>query len=87
MGMVGLSITDVLLEKNFPRLLDIKRKVDMGGKLDEADIRFLSQITHCSQKSKLLEIPSPKWKIFYTDVFRIYKEIVNKALDNVEKAG
>ena len=87
MGIADFSITDVPLEDSFPRLLDLKKRVDRGYKLDEADIRFLSQITHYSKQSKLLEVESPKWKNFYTEVLRIYEEIVNKAMDNVEKAG
>lgn len=87
MGIADFSITDVPLEESFPRLLDIKKRVDRGDKLDEADIRFLSQITHYSKQSKLLEVQSPKWKNFYSDVLQVYEEVINKLMDNVEKAG
>jgi hypothetical protein len=81
----NFSIADASLEEILPRLLDIKGKVDMGGKLDEADTRFMSQISHSAAQSKLLETQPSEWQKFYAEVLRIYEEIVNKALNNVEK--
>jgi hypothetical protein len=45
----------------------------------------LSQISHSAAQSKLLEAQPSEWQKFYAEVLRIYEEIVNKALDNVEK--
>lgn len=78
--------TDNIAELALPRLSDIKTKVDMGRELSEVDIRFMSQVTHYAQRSKRLINRLPEWHDFFTDVLRLHGEIVDKVIDNAEKA-
>ena len=73
-----------LAEQAFPRLLDIKNRVETGGELSDADIRFMSQVTLYARQSKQLIDRLPEWQKFFTDVFYLYGEIIEKAVSNVE---
>ena len=83
-GVINLLI-DNMAELALPRLLDIKKKVDMGGELGEADIRFMSQVTRYAQRRQLLIDQFPEWQRFFTELLHLHGEIVNTAMDNVEK--
>ena len=73
---------DDLAKQNLPRLLDIKEKVDLGGKLSESDIQFMSQVIHYSQRSRFLINQFPEWQRFFTELLHLHGEIVNMAMDN-----
>ena len=74
-----------LVKQAFPRLLDIRNRVETGGELSDADIRFLSQVTHYARQSKQLIDRLPEWQKFFADLFYLYGEIVEKAVSNIEK--
>ena len=76
---------DNMAEQALPRLHDIKKKVDTGGKLSEVDILFMSQVTHYAQRSKLRIDRFPEWDKYIAEMLHLYREIVDKAIDNVEK--
>lgn len=80
------ALIENMAEQALPRLSEIKTKVDTGGGLSDVDIRFMSQVTHYAQRSKRLIDRLPEWQEFFTEVLRLHGEIVDKAIDNVEKA-
>jgi hypothetical protein len=77
---------DNMAEQALPRLSEIKKKVDTGRELGEVDIRFMSQVTAYAQRSRVLIERHPEWQEFFTEVLRLYGEIVDRAIENVEKA-
>ena len=83
-GDINLLI-DNMAELALPRLLDIRKKVGMGGELGEADIRFMSQVTRYAQQRKQLIDQFPEWQKFFAELLHLHGEIVIMALDNIEK--
>ena len=78
-------LIDNVVEHIFPRLIDIKKKISMGGELSEADIRFMSQLTHYSRRRKRLIGQLPDLQMLYDEAFDLYLDIADKALDNAEQ--
>ena len=83
-GTIDLSIED-LVTLIMPRLLGIKEKIDAGAMLAEADIQFMAQVTRNAQSGKQLKEHVPDWQKFYAEVLYLYGEIIDKAIDNIEK--
>ena len=77
---------DNIAEQALPRLSEIKTKVDTGRELGEVDIRFMSQVTDYAQRSRLLIERLPEWQEFFIEVLRLHGEIIDRAIENVEKA-
>lgn len=82
---VSNDLIDKLEKQTLPRLVDTMKKVVMGGKLSETDIRCMSQFNHYTQQNKLLIERSPKLQKLCNEIFDLYIEIVDKSLDNAEK--
>lgn len=78
-------LIDNVVEQTLPRLIDIKKKVAMGGELSKVDIRFMSQVTRYAQRRKRLIGRFPEWQNLYNGVFDLYLDVIDKALDNTEK--
>ena len=87
-GATGSMIAPVdnMAQQALPRLSEIKTRVDTGRELSEVDIRFMSQVTDYAQRSRLLIERLPEWQEFFTEVLRLHGEIVDRAIENVEKA-
>jgi alkylated DNA nucleotide flippase Atl1 len=82
-----ISVLDEMLaEEALPRLLDLKSKVDSGGVLNKPDIAFLSRITHHARQSERLIDLAPERGAFWDKVLKIHGEIINQAMNNMEKA-
>jgi hypothetical protein len=77
-------LIDNVVEKTLPRLIDIKKKVAMGGEFSKADILFMSQVTRYAQRHKQLISQFPEWQNLYNEAFDLYLEVIDKALDNAE---
>ena len=79
------ALIERLERQRLPRLLELKKRVDKGGVLNESDIRFMTQVTLDAQKNKPLIDRNPEWQKFCAEVIHLYEEVVEKALENEKK--
>lgn len=85
-----ISVIYALIERfekqRLPRLLEIKKRVDMGGILSELDIQFMYEIAQDTQRSKRLIDRHPEWHRFCAEVIHLFEEVAEKALENEKKS-
>ncbi|HBE93266.1 MAG TPA: hypothetical protein DDW55_12380 [Gammaproteobacteria bacterium] len=77
-----LALVERFERFRLPRLMDIKGKVDQGGKLDETDIEYLEKVMDDAAQNKHLYDDYPEWQKFYTGTVSLYEQITEKALQN-----
>jgi hypothetical protein len=68
--------------QRLPRLLELKKKVDGGKSLDDADIRFLEEVQHDSSSVMHLIEQHPEYQDLFSRAAQLYAEIVETALKN-----
>jgi len=82
------GIIEVLLERfekqRLPRALALKEKVDRGEPLDEWDTTYLDAVLEDAQQVKSLIDKHPEYQDLHTRAVHLYKEITEKALENVK---
>lgn len=85
-----LGVAEAILERferhRLPRALDIKARVDAGGRLTETDIAFLQEVMEDADGVKRYVDQRPDMQGLYTRVVNLYQEITARALAN-ERAG
>ncbi len=84
-GMLAVMI-ERLETQRLPRALDLKEKVDKGGRLDEFDLAFLEEVFSDSQEIKPLIERHPEHQEIRAKMMGLYREITEKALAN-ERSG
>ena len=84
-GMLAVLI-ERLEAQRLPRALDLKEKVDKGGRLDEFDLAFLEEVFSDSQEIKPLIERHPEHQEIAAKMMGLYREITEKALAN-ERSG
>jgi len=72
--------------QRLPRALDIKKKVDAGETLDEHDMQFLDGVFHDIGTIKPLVNRHPEYQQLVASIIQLYKEIMDKAMENEKKA-
>ena len=82
------ALLDRLANRRLPRVLDIKKKVDGGEKLDSANMAYLERVLEdASEVQRMMAInPLPEYEELMAQVAHLYKQITSKALEN-EKNG
>ena len=78
------ALLDRLANRRLPRVLDIKKKVDGGEKLDSTDMAYLERVLEdASEVQRMMAInPLPEYEELMAQVAHLYKEITSKALEN-----
>ena len=80
------GLIEVLLERlekqRLPRLLSMKDKVDEGSSLDELELDFLENAIADARKVIPLIDRHPEHQVFATQVMELYKNIIDKAMQN-----
>lgn len=79
---VIMALMERFETQRLPQALAIKKKVDQGELLSEGDIEFLSQVFADSQHVTPLLHKYPKWQPLVSRIVSLYKEIMDKALEN-----
>lgn len=69
-----------------PRALEIKERVDQGGRLESFDMDFLARVFEDAQRIKSLVDQRPDLQPLYTRAVDLYHAITERALANEETA-
>ena len=84
------GVTQVLLDRlnnqRLPRALELKEKVDAGEPLGEYDLRFLDEVFADAQTIQPMVDRHPEYQPLVARIIHLYKEILDKALENENKA-
>lgn len=83
---VATVIFERLEKERLPRALDLKAKVDAGGRLDEMDISFLERVFADSEDLKPLLDRHPEYHELASKMMTLYQEITAKGLANEKQA-
>ena len=79
---VAAVIIERLEKERLPRALDLKAKVEAGGRLDDMDIAFLERVFADSEDVKPLLDRHPEYNELASRMMRLYQEITAKELEN-----
>lgn len=79
---VMVALLERFETQRLPQAQAIKAKVDKGEVLSEGDMAFLSQVFADAQYVKPLLHNQPKWQPLVSRIVSLYKEIMDKALEN-----
>jgi hypothetical protein len=71
--------------QRLPRALDLKKKADAGEVLGEYDMKFLDGVFQDVEVIKPLINRHPEYQQLVASVIKLYKEIVDKAMENENK--
>lgn len=82
---VLLALLRRLENERMSRLLDIKKRIDRGEKLQDYDIRFLEDVFADAERIKPILDRHPEYHELAGRVVNLYHEITTKALENETK--
>jgi hypothetical protein len=71
--------------QRLPAALEIKSRVDAGGKLTEHDIEFLAQVFEDTRTAQPLLARHPELATLVGKGAALYKEITEQALENEQR--
>lgn len=80
------TLYDRLNSQRLPMALALKDKVDQGGTLSEYDISKLAEVFADAQTIQPMVARHPEHQELVGRVLHLYKEILDKALENEKKA-
>lgn len=72
--------------QRLPRILEIKEHVDRGGRLSEYDRLFLDEAMHDAQRNIRHVEDIPECQRLFIQLAHLYKQIMDKAVDNENRA-
>ena len=80
------ALVERLNSQRLPRALELKKKVDAGEVLGEYDLSFLESVFHDAETIKPLVGRNPEYQQLVARAIHLYKEILDKAMENEKKA-
>jgi len=84
---VGIAVLDRFTNFTLPRLLDLKQRVEEGGRLEEWDIDFLREALERAEDIRPLVTDDPESQALYARVVHLYHEITEQGLLNEQQSG
>jgi uncharacterized membrane protein YfbV (UPF0208 family) len=79
------ALVERLSNQRLPRALDLKEKVDAGEPLSNYDLQFLEEVFADAQHIRPLVERHPEYQELASRMVRLYKEIMDKAMENEKK--
>lgn len=84
---VLLALLDRLLKFRLPRALELKKNVEAGERLTDADIAFLKAALADAQDGQRYVVRNPEFHRLGAQIAQLYDDIVSGALENEKKHG
>jgi len=84
---VILALVNRFETQRLPRAQRLKKKVDRGELLDEADLKFLQRVQEDARHVNTLVDKHPEWQPLVAKATALYEEISAKALANERSGG
>ncbi|UNK57979.1 hypothetical protein MNQ95_02380 [Pseudoxanthomonas daejeonensis] len=81
------TLLDRLLRFRLPRALELKKRVDAGQCLTDADIDFLKMALEDAQNGQKFVVRNPQFHILGSQIVQLYDAIVSGAMKNETQRG
>jgi hypothetical protein len=80
------ALIERLDTQRLPRALELKKRVDAGEPLGEPDLRFLDEVFRDTQSVQPILGRHPEYQPLVARIIHLYKEILDKAMENEKKS-
>ena len=81
------ALLDRLLKFRLPRAMALKKRVDAGERMTDADIAFMKEALEDAQDGQHFVARNPEFHALGGELVQLYEEIVEKATENEKKAA
>jgi len=86
-----LGVITVLLRRvstqRLPRIMALKERVDRGERLDHYDLNYLEHVLKDTQRALPIVERHPEYQPLACKLITLYREVIDKALENEEQRG
>ena len=79
-------LLDRFNKQRLPRATDMKKRVDRGELLGKADYAYIKNVLKDAGEIEKLAKRNPEYMELYEKAFNLWKEILDKDLENQEKS-